>query len=146
LIDTQIRKHFVKFIYYFAGLPKFGPLPTYSVSDTYPIRVRVWSACDTHPILQLAYQSILTIHRQYIPNTPRYAPIRRQYIPNTPLIRLRYAPDTPMIFFSRYFSGFGQEYTPNTRRYTPILLRYVPEWNLYHVFCVAIAFQLFIYQ
>jgi hypothetical protein len=108
------------------GLPRFGPLPTYPVSDTYLIRVRVWFACDTHPIHQLAYRSILT--------TPIHSDT------------LRFVTDTSMIFFSRYFGGFGEEYTHNTCRYAPILLWYISEWNLYNVLCVAIAFQLFTYQ
>jgi hypothetical protein len=50
---------------------------------------------------------------EYLDNsdTSRYAPICR-----------RYAPDTSMIFFLRYFDGFGQEYALDTRRYAPILL------------------------
>jgi hypothetical protein len=107
-------------------LPRFRKTTTYPVSDTYPIRVQVRFMCDMHPILQLAYRSILTtlIH----PDMSRYAS------------------DTSMIFFSRYFGGFGQEYAPYIRRYAPILLWYVPEWNLYHVLYFAIVFQLFIYQ
>jgi hypothetical protein len=42
-------------------------------------------------------------------DTSRYAPIR---------------PDTSMIFFSKYFGGFGQEFAPDTPL---IFLRYVPE-------------------
>jgi hypothetical protein len=72
------------------GLPRFGPLPTYLVSDTHPIWVRVRFAYDTHLILQLAYQSILTTPIR--PDTPRYAL-------DMPPIRLRYALNTSMIFF-----------------------------------------------
>jgi hypothetical protein len=114
------------------GLPRFGPLPTYLVSDTHPIWVRVRFAYDTPAGVS-----------EYPDNsdTSRYAPIRPRYAPDTPPIRPQYVHD----IFSKYFGGFGQEYALDNRRYAPILLWYVPEWNLYHVLCVAIAFQLFIY-
>jgi Reverse transcriptase (RNA-dependent DNA polymerase) len=51
---------------------------TYLVSDMYSIRVRVRFACDTHTILQLAYQSILTT--LIFSDTFPYAPICPRYI------------------------------------------------------------------
>jgi hypothetical protein len=58
-------------------LLRYGTLFMYSVLDTYSIQVRVQFACDTHLILQLAYQSILTsltdgFGQQYIFDTSRY--------------------------------------------------------------------------
>jgi hypothetical protein len=88
------------------------------------------------------------IHVQYAPDTPAGVSEypnnsdTSRYAPYMPPIRPWYVHD----IFLKIFGGFSQEYAPDTRRYAPILLWYVPEWNLYHVLCVAIAFQLFIYQ
>jgi hypothetical protein len=80
----------------------------------YRIRIRYGCRCGAHPILHLAYRSILTT---------LICPDMLWYVSDTSPIRSWY-------FFWRYFGGFGQEYTPDTHQYALILLWYVPEWNL----------------
>jgi hypothetical protein len=106
-------------------LSRFGKTTTYPVSDMDAGAIRIRYALDTSADVSKYFDNF---------HTSRYALIRL----DTPLISPRYIHD----IFSRYFGGFGQEYAPDTRRYVSIH----PWWNLYYVLCVAIRFQLFIYQ
>jgi hypothetical protein len=95
-----------------------------------------------YPVSDVSDTDAGAIHVRYAPDTPagvseysdnfdtsRYAPIR-----------LWYASDTSMIFFSRYFDGFGQEYTPDTRRYALILVdmpRYSSDTSLSEIYIMS---------
>jgi hypothetical protein len=149
LLKKKKKNEVIRFLFSLSPLPWYFFFPHLCILLIWIIHIRHFT--HVFRIENISDMGAGAICVRYASDTPtdiseysnnfdmsRYVLIR----PDTPLICSWYVHD----IFSKYFDGFSQEYAPNIRRYAPILLRYILEWNLYHVFCVPLAFKLFIYQ